>query len=604
MSETQLIDYYQAELEYLRRRSEKFSEDHPAVASELQLNRGRSEDPHIEMLLQSFAFLTGRLQYRLSSEAAEISNSLLNLLYPHLTAPLPSMMVVKAMVDPGAVTMEKGYFLKKGSLTSCQVTRTDGRSHLATMSVGYSSQLWPLQVAAVALEDITLYPDLVRDGVRSALRVQIRSPGNADLGSIDPGKLRFFLGGSRRHSALLYRLLSGSVQGVAWASDAEGRGEPEEIDARVRWLGFERDEALLPYSDVTHQGYRLLQEYFAFPEKFLFFDLESLPEMNAGKTLDLLFLLDAPIEDPPFLQPEDLQLNCVPLVNLFPKITDPIRLDHTREEYLLVPDERQYRTCEVHTVEDVFATGPDSRVRRLQPLYGQVLEPGGDEQDRLFWTSRRERSQVRSIPGTELYLAVHDLALDRDSPLDESLHARTLCTNRSLLEGLRLDTVIRLEGSGLVSEFKPVTRPTRHQSPELQGRASWRLVSLLGVNYLSLCDDEAGLGAFKQILRLHAGEADATRAAQIRSIDTLKSARSVARIREDAWRGFCYGYDIEMRVDEVEFQGRSIWLFGDVMSHFLGLFAAVNSFVRLTLVEKRKGESRTWHPRVGDQALL
>ena len=87
-SHEELLKYYKSELTYLRRMGGVFAERYPKVAKRLELGRDECTDPHVERLIEAFAFLTGRLQHEIDSEFPDITSALLNILYPQLTSPI------------------------------------------------------------------------------------------------------------------------------------------------------------------------------------------------------------------------------------------------------------------------------------------------------------------------------------------------------------------------------------------------------------------------------------------------------------------------------------------------------------------------------------
>ena len=78
----------------------EFADKYPKVASRLVLEPDKCEDPHVERLLEAFAFLAARVHLKIDDEFPEITEALLSILYPHYIRPIPSMSIVQFHVDP------------------------------------------------------------------------------------------------------------------------------------------------------------------------------------------------------------------------------------------------------------------------------------------------------------------------------------------------------------------------------------------------------------------------------------------------------------------------------------------------------------------------
>ena len=122
----------------------------------------------------------------------------------------------------------------------------------------------------------------------------------------------------------------------------------------IRGLGFDPEEALLPRVPASFDGYRLLQEYYAMPERFLFVELGGLDRAVlrcAGKELEILLLLNR--SEPALAAgfgPDQFALFCTPAINLFPKRSDRINLSGREAELQIVPDRMRPLDYEVFSV--------------------------------------------------------------------------------------------------------------------------------------------------------------------------------------------------------------------------------------------------------------
>ncbi len=600
-----LLDYYERELSYLRHEGAAFAARYPRVAARLDFSGAESPDPHVERLLESVAFLTARIQRTLDSDFPQIPAALLGVLYPHLVAPVPSLAIAQFSVDPDQARAATGFVLPEK--TPLFADSVDGLT--CRFRTTYPVELWPIDVADAAIQAPDAFPFLdLRSDVGAVLRVTLRGMGKLTFADMAPERLRFHLHTGSTSAGILYELLLNEVRGVA-IRPAGSPGPLRELPAScIRPVGFAPDESVLPWPGHAHQGYRLIQEYFVFPEKYLFVDVEGLGtglgDLGDGKEVDLLFLLAAAPRRAVAVDRGAFRLNCAPIVNLFRKTTEPVRLDQTEVEYRLPPDSYRERSTEIHSILKVSASSgfeDDSRV--FQPFYS--FDHAAQRADaRAFWTARRQPTGRADLPGTDLVLSFLDLDFKPTRPPAQVVFAHTLCTNRGVAEQMPAGARLEIEVDAPLNGIACLTKPTPQLSPPLGGQTLWRLVSHLSLNHLSL-DGEAGLAALREILRLYAAFDDATVAGQVSGLSGLSCGTVVRRIGNEAWRGFCRGTEVRLELDEERFVGSHPFLLASVLNRFFGLYAAVNSFTQLVLTSRqRNGIWKTWPPLAGDRPVL
>ncbi|MGE5491917.1 MAG: type VI secretion system baseplate subunit TssF [Actinomycetota bacterium] len=601
---TRLKDYFVDELDALRRQAVDFGRDHPRAARALALSgEGRSRDPQVEILLESFAYLAGRLQHQVDQDEALLPNALLGHLYPHLAAPVPTMMVAQVDVRSDGANFANGATLARGRYFKAHALSDIDQPLECRFRNCYETPLWPLEVAEVALTPINHYDAINRDPrVHSVLKVKIRASGKEPIQDFKLGSLRFHIDSEDNLAVRLYELFALDFLGVA--VQIPGKDELCPLPAStLRWVGFAEDEAALPYGYGVHPGYRLVQEYFAFPEKFLFFDIDHLDLTGAIHEFDLLFTLGATPDRSLTFSPQSLRLNCIPLVNLFSQRIDPMPLDQAHYEYRLVADRAYHRYHEIYAIEELVASKPNATPRRIHPCFALDDFMSMENQD-YFYVSRRTESSLSSVPGTETYVSFLDPKFDPCHPADEAIGGRALCTNRRLGESLQIGNDLTLEGPGPVHGVRIVSKPTAYQAPALLGEKPWALVSQLMLNHLSLSQGTMALNALRSILRLHLGRSGSLGWKQIDSLMDL-DCRPVMRHRgRDGWRGFVSGLHIHLTIDSQRAAGSNSVLFAEVLRRFFALYASINTLVELSLETlDKKGNVKDWPPLAGDAAV-
>ncbi|HYH44770.1 MAG TPA: type VI secretion system baseplate subunit TssF, partial [Thermoanaerobaculia bacterium] len=494
-----LLRYYLDELAYLRHAGQDFATTYPKVAARLELQPGECPDPHVERLIESFAFLTARIQSDLDADFPEVAKELLDVLYPHYLRPIPSLAVARFDVDPERGKLTSGYEIPRETPLFVHAER----GAVCRLRTCYPVTLWPVEIAEAELESPDRY-DFTSgmSDVTAVLRLRLRSQTEA-FESLGVDRLRFHLTGDPVLVGRLYELLLVDLRGVVIVPGTPGGTvAPFHLPpSAVQPVGFAEDEALLPYPRTSHPGYRLLQEYFAFPEKFHFVDLEGLAGRARGAVTDVLFLLRRRPGRLP-VRPDTFALGCTPVVNLFPKTSEPVRVDHRQIEYRLVADMRREATTEVHSIVSVSGSSNLSdRAREYAPFYSFTHAMQRSSQ-KAFWHARRVPAQGGKT-GTEILLSFRDLDFKPALPPDETVFAHVLCTNRGLASELPAEKPLLTDEALPVRRIVCVRKPTRPLMPPLAGQALWRLVSHLSLNYLSLEGGGAGLRALHEILGLY-----------------------------------------------------------------------------------------------------
>jgi type VI secretion system protein ImpG len=595
-----LLTYYKNELTYLRQMGAMFATRYPKVASRLALGADECPDPQVERLLEAFAFLTARLQHDIDDALPDMASALLSVLYPQYLAPLPSLAVARFEVDPAQSKLTTGHLIRQHTPLFAQ----SHQGQTCRFRTCYPVTLWPVDVTYAGFEARERFACLdTATNVAMVLRLRL-SCLNDTLPTLALKRLRLYLHGDPTVTHALYELLFGHVVRVVLLPDS---GAPPLFlpENAIAPVGFGPEDAILPAPAQAHPGYRLLQEYFAFPAKFLFVDLDHLATQTAQQAFDVLILLDQAPRERLSIDHQTFRLGCTPIINLFRKTTEPIRLDQRQTEYRLVPDVRRERTTEIHSILSVTAaSNHTAETQTVEPFYAFNHAMEG-RQPTAFWHARRRPTGRPELPGTELLLTFVDLAFAPAQPPMQTLFAHTLCTNRGLAEHLEAGSRLQMEEAAPLRTIVCLQKPTPQRAPPLDGATQWRLISHLSLNYLSLADSREGLQALREILRLYSFTQDPALQQQVDGIRTLSSRQVVRRLGPDAWRGWCRGLEVTLGFDERLYVGSSAFLLAAVLRHFVALYTAVNSFTQLVITsQQREGIWKQWPPIAGVQSLL
>ncbi len=607
----ELFPYYERELAFIRQMAAGFQEKHAADAPGLLLEDGKSDDPHVERLIEAFALIAGRIRHKIEDEFPEITEALLEMLYPHFLRPVPSQAIVQFELDRGQSTVPEAKVIQ--AKTNIHARSANGE--ICTFRTGYDVRLWPLKVARASISGVSRFdaePGMAKE-IAATLRIEMECLGGLKLSQIPIDSLRFYLKGGNEVNALYESLFVNALQVTLQTDSAPGSARVVFPASQLRQVGFAEDEGLLPYSDRSFLGYRLLQEYFTFPEKFFFVDLVGLDKVSLqgfSGTFEIVIEFKK-FEDGDRLArleqsvtAQTFQLGCAPMINLFEISTEPIRVTQTKTEYLIIPDQHRPLHTEIYSVDEVISSSAD-QTTHYEPFYS--LRHSRDEKEKLkrFWYTHRRPAFRKNDNGTDVYLSLVDLDFQPAVPDVEVLTVHATCTNREQAwqDKLRLGDefgALEVEGAALV-RARCVRKPTQPVRPSLRHGLQWRLISHLSLNHLSIV--ESGREALQEILRLYNFRDDQLIRKQINGIISVSSEPAVSRIVSKTGVTFCRGVGVTINFDETAFAGSSVYLFASVIEKFLGLYSAVNSFSRLRAVTSR-GELKQWRPLAGEQILL
>jgi type VI secretion system protein ImpG len=608
-----LLPHYERELGFLAEHAGAFAERYPRIAGRLSTSGNLMEDPHVERLVQSFALLSARVHKRLDDDFPRVTEALLDVLYPHYLRPFPACSI--ACFEGGQGQLSGPVHIGRGAALQTRPVR----GVPCRFTTAYDVTLLPLRVtglrwtASVPAPEGTLLPK----GATSLLSIDLAlNSGQVRWEALAGSTLRVHLDGDTSAVTALREALLGHALSVL----VERRSaQPWErlCDGPPRAVGFADDEALLPVDARSPQAYRLLTEYFAFPEKFNFIDLPLPEQAPADQTLTLHLPMSGLRADSPearlleALTPKNLRLGCTPVVNLFSTRAEPIRLTQTRAEYPVLPDARRAYAFEVYAVERVYRvqqTPQGEQIQAFQPFFSlqhdDLLRDG--EGSGRYWTLHRDETVAELSPGFESEISLVDLAFDPAMPHSDTLSLDVSATNRDLPSQISIGQSggdLFMEGGSPAREIQLLRKPTRTERFTCDQGALWRLVSHLSVNHLMLSG--AGLDGLKELLRLYDLPRSSGTQRLLDGLLALDAQPAVAWVDGQPFPSFVRGTQVRLTVDRDAFVGAGLHQFARVLDEFLGLSVHLNSFVQLQVLCSRSGEVLVDCPRrTGEGPLL
>jgi type VI secretion system protein ImpG len=632
-----LIQYYNRELGFIQEMGAEFARHFPKVAGRLGMEGLECADPYVERLLEGFAFLSARVNLKLDSEFPQFCQHLLEIIYPDYLAPLPSMAVVQFMPETDDAGLADGFVLERGS--SLRSGLGANMQTTCEYRTAHEVQMFPIKV--VEADYISTRAGLAKLGVkpgRSVLcgvRIVIETTAGVDLSELKLDKLPFFLAGRGTVPLALYEQILGSACGLSLMhGDKPDRKEIRLPTGQLQPLGFEPGQALLNYRSRSFDGYRLLREYFAFPERYRFINFVGLQPHLAkasGKRFELIVHMDTRQNELENVVDNDNFLPfCSPIVNLFPKRTDRIRLNERDHEFHIVPDRSRPMDYEVHQVEQVHGHGDTAAVETVFLPFYALKDRHEQDSDSAFYTLQRRPRQTSTRQkrkggrsnylGQEVFISLVDANQAPYSSEVTQLGLKTWCTNRDLPLLIPLGQKggdFWLEVNAPVREVKTMAGPTRPSSMGLVGESrnraassgsgelAWRLIDHLTLNFLSLVDEspEDGAKVLREILELYAGGNPVTE----RHVNGLLSVGCKAVTRRLDIPGpisFGRGLEITLVLEESAFEAGGMYLFGSVITEFFRKYVSINNITETVVRSDNNVEIGRWPVKMGRRPVL
>ncbi|MDR2744377.1 MAG: type VI secretion system baseplate subunit TssF [Desulfovibrio sp.] len=585
--------YFEREMVALRTLGREFAERNPALAAFLA-TPGR--DPDVERILEGFSFLSGRLWQKLDDELPEITHGLFNLLWPHYLRPIPSGTVLQFKPTANiskAVSVNKGTRVESDPVegTRCTFTTTS------------DTEILPIELTDLSF--ITKHGEAI-------MALNFRTIGTA-VNNVPLRVLRFFLTGESAIVHTLYYALVRKVKCVRMVMYDQDRKEHVLGELGQEYMqpaGFSPDEALYPYPPNAFPGYRILQEYFCFPEKFHFVELSGLAHgFNAEKTAlagkKNEFSLHVALRDLPenfeSFTAANIRLFCTPAVNLFQKSATPINMDHKQTEYRIVPDPRLPYHFSTYSVLRVESWSHEWKGDREFKPFESFEHVGGEEGTGAYYRLRIRPSINDDC--IETYISLVDRDKAAEAFLNQTVSLELLCTNRLLTLSLGVgDISSAADNMDAALNFKNITPVTPPYSPPLDGDILWRLLSNMALNYIPLNSLEAmkGIVATYDFRAVH----DSRRARTL--ANTLQGMTGICTVETDRiYHGLpVRGSRTQLILNQRKFSCEGeMFLFASILNEFLALYATVNSFHQLIVREEKSGEEYLWPARLGGQRL-
>ena len=619
--DTRLLKHYEGELSFLRDMGAEFAQSYPKIAARLGMDGVEVADPYVERLLEGVAFLSARVQLNLELQYPALTSQLLEIVYPHYLCPSPSMMIAAFEPDMEDGDLADGYLLPRD--TELRSTLGEGDQTPCIFKTSSDVTLWPITITEA--EYIDTRGELLAAGIsqdtpaRAGIRLRLSRAGNQPIAKLTLDNLVLFLNAEEGKNWPLHELLCTQVTGMAARStDRRADWVYDFPDGKVLPCGYDGQEALLPTPQRSFDGYRLLQEYFAMPERFHFIELQGLSAALTrakGHDVDIYILLEqGNAEIDAGVTPKAFTLNATPAINLFHKRCDRVHISSSTVEQHIVADRTSPLDFEIFSLDSIKGISSNGEKDiNFRPFYSSDnLTSAGESHSAYYTQSRKMRQRAEkerlkgvrtSYLGSELYVALVDSSQAPYGVSLEQLAVQALVTNRDL--PLLLPTgskdVFHLPGGGPVAHITTLVGPTRPRPSVAQGDTAWRLISHLSLNYISIAETKTQDSAapLRELIGIYAPSGDKVLEKQLEGLTAVSTRPIVRRMTDEVMSTAVRGLEISITFDESFFEGTSAYALGTVLERFFRKYVSLNSFTETVLITQQRGEIARWQPMKG-----
>lgn len=560
----QLLPYLERELLALRRASPLFGQRYPGLAGALA-HSDAGADPHADRLAQAVALLNARIAKRLDDDYPRCISALFQMLYPEHWRPFPACAIASLGEEGAALSRGAGLHSAPLDGVACRFRSV------------YEVRASPLHIAAAAYVARPERPDL--PAFSSLVSIAIEG-----LPVVGQHRLRVYLDGETSFCGTLRDAIFLKAR-RAYVETQEGLWHALPA-IPLHAAGFAEDEAVLPRHPGEDEGERLLKEYFAFPQKFNFIDIDvAALRRYPGARLTLHLLLPdaqrkASLEQVlAALSARNLRTRATPVVNLFPHAAKPVSVSHLRSEYALEPAGLPSSAAEIFSIDAVrmVAAGGDIAACRAFFQRGH----GEDAAQGRHWIAHRSADH----PG--MRIAFSDASLDLAEEGCSAASIDLLCCNADLPQRLAPASAgLRGDADGRSWHLLSHPTPRRSCPPDAQGE--WRLLALLGRSGQGL--QELDAPQFAAMLSLFDPVQSAATRRQIEGITSIEWQPAQAAMSDSHGSWPVQGLAIRLTLDESAYAGSGLHCFAQVLEHFFAAQVHLNRFTQLTVLSSTTGE--------------
>ncbi|MGV3344532.1 type VI secretion system baseplate subunit TssF [Enterobacteriaceae bacterium LUAb1] len=573
-----LLEYYSKELYFLKQYGNLFNKKFPTIAKRLGFIDGKSEDPHVERLIESVALLTAQLQQRMDDDLSELTQGILETLMPQFLRPIPAVSVVQFASNPEASTLQQ-------TLSVARHTQLYSRT-----SEGVECRFrtcYPLSILPVELTSAALVSENYENDWSLSLSMLSRArtlPAGATV--------RIYLDGQVRFNYLLYAALLSQVATLEYRkNDQKVSYHQQDIKA----AGFDEEDGLCADDLHIDPVHNIIRDYAVFPERFLFIDLPLPTELfidndltpiiatikfRSGLTVRKLSVLSQQCNT------DNIKLNCVPVVNIFQQMAEPIIPDNNTHEYLLTPDVRTPENYAIYAIKEVRLKRKNSLKKEsdiISPLFGVQTETT-ENSNGIVWQSQHKLALMEKGEVTNVFLSFATLGEAELNSQTDMVTVMTTCTNKNIIADIPTgnsagDFTTQINLPGII--IKGLMHPRLPIFPQFTDINKWRFISQLSLNKM-LYSGKQGVSSLKQALDIYNISQNSVYAHLVNLLTDIKVESIMGRLYADNPLSVARGLAVTLLFHKDALEQPGFYLFCSVVEKYLGQYAPVNSFIQTT----------------------
>ncbi|MDO8549071.1 MAG: type VI secretion system baseplate subunit TssF [Ignavibacteria bacterium] len=613
--------YFEREYNFLQTAGEEFSKKHPTLGSRLHMSERERKDPFVERLYEGFAFLAGRIHERLDDEFPEIAGGILEILFPNMLKPFPSCAIMHAKYKAGAITGP--VLIKKGSEIQTQSGKYKVKYKVLSSPLESSritEKEEPAEFIFRSTQDLIVRPIKIDNVLveetpqgNSSLVIKFQLERNVDYNSLNIDTLQFYLHGSASIKFNLLLYLTKYVSSLSVRELNDKKAQYQKIDNfNISIPEFSNktnkdsdDYSILPYSKQTFPGFRLLQEYFSFPEKFFFLEINGLQNFKSSgesNTFEIKIDFNRKLLREKWPGVNNILLHCAPIVNLFSRSTEEVVVSQRLPEYYIIPDLDRRKSRDIYSVDKITGISESKfeQYKYIPITSHDILETSDPEYNYKRFYSIFRRTQQHDM--AETYIRLFGPSMEMESFPKETLSIEATLSNGFLpsayLEAGSIKEPINFP-AGI--EASNITVPQEMLDCPDRQNYLWSLIAHLSVSYSTLADGDS----FKSILNLYnwTKSHNHPNKKRINGIIKIHQPKLVSKVINQS---LIRGIEFHIEVDPKEYeQGEGeIHLMGTVINSFLSQYVTINSYIFLKITETGTGKEYSWQPITGEMQTV
>ncbi|QER38973.1 type VI secretion system baseplate subunit TssF [Acinetobacter suaedae] len=599
----QLLPYYEKELQEFGQQSREFAQKYPKIAQRLSLNQEQIDDPHIERLIQAFSLIAARIDKKLADSYDVFTHSLFEVMFPQYLRHFPACTVVsfedinkvKQLTEVHRIPQKTALRSRSFKGVQCEFNTTNEVRLLPLALTGLDFQTSPsTHMHLNQNATLSLKFEIFNDAhwvLEEKLPIYLDAISNFPLQVLDS----------------IFKKETGFAVRIGQRT--------MEIANPFTAMGFSEQESLLPVDQHTHHAYRLLMEYFCFPEKFnyLNLDLGVLKGMlrEHEQSFEILIHLKLNLNDQAIvrnyseLNIANFKLFTTPAINLFEKQAEPQKITHTQLQYPLITDAHHPELYQVYSVIEMNMvrekTNQEQSYLPVLPFF--AMSHYQNDKVQFFYSLNYQSSATQAMQMGYSIVSKHLKPYEIKS---DFISTKLLCSNGDLPhEALgQSNNILNLNDSSLARRALILKRPTSPFEFDKNKNEQWRIISHLSLNTLALMKGDA-LSHVKELLALYNLPHSKENILLIDALKTLSFSTVNKLVNVKPFPMFVRGVKVELSVNSSVFRGHSLYIFSQLLSHIFNLKVQINSFVDV-IVKDSSSQQEVYQcvQNVGGKMLL